>query len=178
MRLFNRVYYLANGVGAGTSIVHPQPFFYPLDAIRDWNRVYGRRGFTQYQCVLPYNAGATAYRQLLEIARRADASPYLVVVKDFGETGAGTLSFPRPGVTFTIDFPVRPGRTQRLVDALNDSVAGHGGSVYLAKDAFTRAEHFSAMEPRLSEFAAVRERWDPERVIRSAQSVRLFGDSA
>ncbi len=178
MRVFNRAYYLANGIDARTAIVHPQPFFYPLDAVRDWNRVYGRRGMTQYQCVLPSACGAEAFRTLIRIARSHDSSPYLVVVKDFGVEGEGLLSFPRPGITFTMDYPVSERTTQRLVDALNDFVASTGGRIYLAKDAFTRAEHFRAMEPRLAEFAAVRDRWDPERTIRSAQSVRLFGDAA
>ena len=178
MRIFNRFYYLWNGIRESTSIVHPQPFFYPLDVIRDWNRMYGRRAMTQYQCVLPYSCGGDAYRSLIRIIARNGGSPYLVVVKDFGAEDRGLLSFPRPGVTFAIDFPVVEGRTQRLVDALNDFVAGEGGAVYLAKDAFTRPEHFSAMEPRLGAFASLRDRWDPERSIRSAQSVRLMGDRA
>src|SRR5262249_38922226 len=98
-----------------------------------------------------------------------------VVVKDCGAEGLGMLSFPRPGISFAIDLPVRD-TTQRAVDAMNDVVAAEGGRVYLAKDAFSRAEHYRAMDPRVDAFLAVRERWDPERRLRSALSARLFGD--
>ena len=85
------------------------------------------------------------------------------------------LSFPRPGISIAMDFPVHPRRTQKLVDRLNELVIAEGGRIYLTKDALTRREHFRAMEPRLATFEAVRRRWDPEGKIRSAQSVRLFG---
>jgi FAD/FMN-containing dehydrogenase len=87
------------------------------------------------------------------------------------------LSFPRPGVSYALDFPVRGEETQRLVDTLNDFVVAEGGRIYLAKDAFTRREHFVAMEPRLEAWNAVRRRWDPAGKLRSAQSVRLLGDA-
>ena len=85
------------------------------------------------------------------------------------------LSFPMEGTTIALDIPVRAG-TQRLVDTLNEHLISVGGRVYLAKDTFTRPEHFRAMEPRLDAFLEVRSRWDPERRLRSAQSVRLMGD--
>jgi FAD/FMN-containing dehydrogenase len=86
------------------------------------------------------------------------------------------LSFPRPGITLALDIAVRDD-TQALVDALNEQVLREGGRIYLAKDSFTRREHFEAMEgTRLDEFRAVRDRWDPQRRFRSAQSVRLLGD--
>jgi hypothetical protein len=86
------------------------------------------------------------------------------------------LSFPRPGISIALDIPVRDG-TEALVAALNEQVIADGGRVYLAKDQFTRAEHFRAMEPRLERFLCVRRKWDPEGRIRSAQSVRLLGDA-
>jgi FAD/FMN-containing dehydrogenase len=175
VRAFNVLYYRKHGARTRTGIVHPQPFFYPLDAVRDWNLVYGRRGFTQYQCVIPHAAGVGAFRKLFRIALERGAPPFLVVVKDFGAEGEGALSFPRPGITFTLDIPVRDD-TQAVVDALNDHVAAEGGRVYLAKDAFTRAGHMRAMEPRLDAFLAARRRWDPDDRLRSALSVRLFGD--
>ena len=116
-------------------------------------------------------------RRLFEIIRRRGATPYLVVVKDLGAEGRGRLSFPMPGVTFNIDLPIDRG-TQALVDALNDLVAAEGGRIYLAKDAFTRADHYRAMDPRVDAFNAVRRAWDPDRRIRSALSVRLLGDAA
>ena len=100
----------------------------------------------------------------------------LCVIKDCGPEGAGLLSFPKPGISIALDIPITDD-TQALVDALNEAVCAEGGRVYLAKDALTRAAHFRAMEPRLDGFLAVRRKWDPEGRIKSAQSVRLFGDA-
>jgi decaprenylphospho-beta-D-ribofuranose 2-oxidase len=156
--------------------MHPESFFYPLDFIREWNRLYGPRGFTQYQCVLPETAGVDAARRFLELLTRRGGASMLCVIKDCGPEGKGLLSFPKAGISIALDIPVTEG-TQGLVDALNEAVIAEGGRVYLAKDAFTRAEHFRAMEPRLPAWTAVRRKWDPEGRIRSAQSVRLFGDA-
>jgi decaprenylphospho-beta-D-ribofuranose 2-oxidase len=157
-------------------IVHPETYFYPLDQIRNWNRLYGRRGMTQYQCVLPESAGPGAARRFLEVLVARGGASFLCVIKDCGAEGLGLLSFPRPGISIAVDVPVRDG-TQALVDALNEQVLKDGGRIYLAKDAYTRAEHFRAMEPRLGEWQAIRRRWDPEGRIRSAQSVRILGDA-
>jgi FAD/FMN-containing dehydrogenase len=109
------------------------------------------------------------------LTARGGAS-FLCVIKDFGRESCGILSFPRPGITLALDIAVR-NDTQELIDALNEQVLQEGGRIYLAKDSFTRREHFVAMEgSRLDEFLAVRDRWDPERRFRSAQSVRLLGD--
>ena len=87
------------------------------------------------------------------------------------------LSFPRPGVTVALDLPMHR-KIQNEVDLMNERVIEEGGRIYLAKDALTRAEHFRAMEPRLDAWSRVRLKWDPDRALRSAQSVRLFGDPA
>jgi FAD/FMN-containing dehydrogenase len=156
--------------------MHPAQFFYPLDALLDWNRLYGRRGFTQYQCVLPEAAGPAAVRGLLELLTRLGAASFLCVIKDCGDEGEGLLSFPLRGTSIALDMPVRA-NTQTVVDTLNEFVIRTGGRIYLAKDAFTRPEHFRAMEPRLGAWTAIRRRWDPLGRFRSAQSVRLFGDT-
>jgi decaprenylphospho-beta-D-ribofuranose 2-oxidase len=175
VRVFNELYYWKHFRRVRRGIMHPESFFYPLDMLRHWNRLYGRRGLAQYQCVLPESAGPGAARRFLELlVRRGGGSP-LCVIKDCGPEGIGMLSFPRPGISIAVDVGVR-GDTQALVDALNELVIAEGGRIYLAKDAFTRAEHFRAMEPRLEAFEAVRRRWDPEGRLRSRQSVRLFGD--
>jgi decaprenylphospho-beta-D-ribofuranose 2-oxidase len=175
VRVFNALNYHRQRRRVRGAIVHPENFFYPLDKILDWNRMYGRRGMTQYQCVLPETAGPGAARRFLEYFTSLGGACFLCVIKDCGEEGTGLLSFPRPGISLALDLPV--GRdTQPLVDALNEHVLREGGRIYLAKDGFTRAEHFRAMEPRLEEFERVRRRWDPDVRIRSAQSVRLFGD--
>ena len=178
IRWFNELVLLRYGRGVKRSLMHPQTFFYPLDSLLDWNKAYGRRGFTQYQCVLPHRAGLPVYRKVFQTIAARGGTPYVVVIKDFGAEGRGRLSFPCPGVTFSIDMPIAEGTTQGIVDAVNDIVAAEGGRVYLTKDAFTRAEHYRAMDPRVDGFNAIRRRWDPDGRIRSALSVRLLGDAA
>jgi len=171
---FNRVYPWASRRRPGP--VSPWRFFFPLDAIADWNRLYGRRGFMQYQCVVPADRPGAA-RRVLDAVARFDEPSFLTVVKDFGRHGPGALSFAMPGTTLALDFPLGP-RSQALVDALNGVVVAEGGRVYLAKDLLTRAEHFRAMEPRLDAWLAVRRKWDPAGRIATALSVRLLGDAA
>jgi len=176
IRAFNELYYRKQWRRVSRGIVSPEPFYYPLDAIRSWNRMYGRRGFTQYQCVLPREAGRGSARRVLEVLTERGGASFLCVIKDFGRHGPGVLSFPRPGITLALDIAVRDD-TQQLVDALNEQVLQEGGRIYLAKDSFTRKEHFEAMErERLREFNDIRDRWDPDRRFRSALSVRLLGD--
>jgi FAD/FMN-containing dehydrogenase len=176
IRAFNELYYRKQWRARSSGIVSHESFYYPLDAIGSWNRMYGRRGFTQYQCVLPREAGRGSARRVLEVLSARGGASFLCVIKDFGRESRGILSFPRPGITLALDIAVRD-QTQALVDALNEQVLQEGGRIYLAKDSFTRREHFEAMEgPRLDEFREIRERWDPNRRFRSAQSVRLLGD--
>jgi hypothetical protein len=176
VRAFNSFLYWLWLPRRARGVQHPEPFFYPLDVVSDWNRLYGPRGFTQYQCVLPESAGGGAARRFLETLTRRGGASMLCVIKDCGPEGQGLLSFPRAGVSIALDIPITDD-TQALVDALNEEVIAAGGRVYLAKDAFTRPEHFRAMEPRLDAWQRVRRLWDPENRIKSAQSVRLFGDA-
>ena len=125
--------------------------------------------------MLPNEAGAGAARRFLEVLTARGGASFLCVIKDCGPEGVGMLSFPRPGISIALDIAVRKD-TPALIDALNECVVKEGGRIYLAKDAFTRAEHFRAMEPRIEEFQRVRRIWDPNRKLRSAQSVRLLGD--
>ena len=173
---FNELYYRKQWRRVSRNIVSYDSFYYPLDAIRSWNRMYGRRGFTQYQCVLPRKAGRSSARRVLQVLTSHGGASFLCVIKDFGRESFGFLSFPQPGITLALDIAVRD-NTQKLVDALNDQVIKEGGRVYLAKDSFTRREHFEAMEgERLQKFQQIRNQWDPNRKFRSAQSVRLLGD--
>ncbi|HWZ92525.1 MAG TPA: FAD-binding oxidoreductase [Polyangiaceae bacterium] len=155
----------------------PEPFFYPLDSILHWNRAYGARGFTQYQCVLPRAAGAPAVREFMELLTKLGGASPLCVIKDCGPEGKGVLSFPLEGTSIAVDMAVSP-KLQGIVDRLNEFVIATKGRIYLSKDRFTRPEHFRAMEPRLPAFIALRDKWDPKRRLRSAQSKRLFGDEA
>lgn len=175
--LFNSAYYWRHVRRRERSIVAPDPFFYPLDAILHWNRAYGPRGFTQYQCVLPRRAGPEAVREFMTLLTKLGSASPLCVIKDCGPEGRGTLSFPMEGTSIAVDMAVSPD-IQRVVDRLNEFVIAAGGRIYLTKDRFTRPEHFRAMEPRLPQFFAAREKWDPDHRLRSALSVRLFGDRA
>jgi FAD/FMN-containing dehydrogenase len=173
---FNSVYYWNHLRRHKKRFVAPDPFFYPLDAVLHWNRAYGQRGFTQYQCVLPRAAGPGAVREFLLCLTKLGCASPLCVIKDCGPQGKGVLSFPMEGTSIAVDMAVSAD-IQRFVDRLNELVIAAGGRIYLTKDRFTRAEHFRAMEPRLEVFLAAREKWDPARKLRSAQSVRLLGDS-
>ena len=167
----NAFWYRLHGRRMKRKIVHPEPFFWPLDGIEAWNRAFGRRGFTQYQCVLPQ---AELYLPLLRIFQREGGCSFVTVFKDCGEEGQGHLSFPRPGTSLALDIPIfADGRTQRLCQALNDYVVAQGGRIYLAKDAFTTAEHFRQMYPRLPEWQEIRRRYDPDGRLDSAQARRL-----
>lgn len=175
IRLFNFLYFWKHLAKKKTGVMHPDSFFYPLDAVLHWNRIYGKRGFTQYQCVLPEKAGRQAARRFLELLTKEGGASFLCVIKDCGPEGLGLLSFPMQGISIAVDIAVT-GRTQGVIDALNAFVIAQGGRIYLSKDAFTRAEDFRKMEPRLEAFLSVRKKWDPEGRLKSAQSVRVFGD--
>jgi FAD/FMN-containing dehydrogenase len=177
-RLVNEVIFLKHGGRVRRGIVSPEAFFYPLDAVLHWNRLYGRRGFTQYQCVLPPSTDGSTYRRFFDLFTSKGGTAFLCVIKDCGAEGKGTLSFLKPGISIALDMAIRGQHTRDLVDALNELVIELGGRVYLAKDVFTRAAHYRAMDPRLPAWEAARRRWDPERRFRSAQSVRLLGDPA
>jgi len=178
MKAFNLAFYWKHVQRIRRGVIHPDAFFYPLDALDDWNLIYGRRGFTQYQCVLPHTADNGPARRFLELFISGGGMGFLCVIKDCGAEGKGMLSFPRPGMSIAMDFPIHPTHTPALVAQLNKLVIAEGGRIYLTKDTFTRPEHFRAMEPRLEAFNAVRRKWDPDARIRSAQSVRLLGDHA
>jgi FAD/FMN-containing dehydrogenase len=170
---FNTLYYWKHLPRQKTGIVHPESFFYPLDAILQWNRMYGRRGFTQYQCVLPDEAGTGAARRFLELLTSRGGASFLCVIKDCGPEGEGLLSFPMRGISIALDIKVTD-RTQALVDALNAFVIAEGGRIYLTKDSFTRPEDFARMEPRLPAFLDAKRRWDPDDRFRSAQFDRII----
>ncbi|MEO1088361.1 MAG: FAD-binding oxidoreductase, partial [Acidobacteriota bacterium] len=170
VRIFNEAIFRKHGEGVRRAVVAPETFFHPLDKVLRWNRGYGRRGFTQYQCVVPSRDGA---RRVLEIITQSGAASFLCVIKDCGAEGEGLLSFPRPGTSIAIDLPVRRG-IEGVVARLNEQVIREGGRVYLAKDTFTRPEHFRAMEgDRLEAFLDVRRRYDPDGRLSSVLSRRL-----
>ena len=170
VKAFNFAYYRAQKAGPG--VVDFNPYFYPLDAILEWNRIYGRRGFVQYQCVLPLETSEAGLRRLLtEIAARGSAS-FLAVLKRMGHQSFGLLSFPRPGYTLALDFPATAD-TFALLHELDAITRDHGGRLYLAKDARARAATMAAGYPRLDEFRQVRKRYGLAERFCSVQSQRL-----
>ena len=151
---FNTLFYHKQRRERETRLVHYNPFFYPLDAILDWNRMYGRRGFFQYQFVAPMAAGESVVSRVLEKVSKSGAASFLAVIKTFGHRPpAGMLSFPRPGVTLAMDLANQGGKTLRLLDELDEIVLGNGGVLYPAKDARMSPQSFEASYPNWREFA-------------------------
>ena len=171
LRPFNMAYYHLKKWRAGRAITHYEAFFYPLDNLLEWNRMYGPRGFFQYQSVVPRAVGRDAIQAMLrEIARSGDGS-FLAVLKTFGNRQpVGMLSFAQPGVTLALDFPNHGARTHRLFERLDAIVREAQGRIYLAKDARMPRELFEAGYHRLPEFLPYR---DPG--ISSGLSRRLMG---
>jgi decaprenylphospho-beta-D-ribofuranose 2-oxidase len=156
----------------GTTVIDYDRYFYPLDAIHDWNRIYGRRGFVQYQCVLPKDGSYAGLEQLLERISAAGRGSFLAVLKLFGPAGDGFLSFPMEGYTLALDFPADR-ETFDLFIELDRIVTAHGGRVYLAKDACSGPEMLRQGYPNLDRFRSARAHIDPSGKFTSLQSQRL-----
>jgi len=146
-------------------------FFHPLDGVGGWNRLYGPSGFVQYQLAVPDAAEDVVHDAVRRLADGGHAS-FLAVLKRFGPANQGLLSFPIAGWTLALDLPARPGLAP-VLDDLDQRVAEAGGRVYLAKDARLSARTFAAMYPRAEEFARVRDRVDPGRILASDLARRL-----
>ncbi len=148
MRLFNEAYYRAGLRARRRATVPYAPFFFPLDAVGEWTRLYGPKGFVQYQCVVPDTPNGEAIRTVFDRIAGSGEAASLAVLKRFGDLGSpGWLSFPRPGLTLAVDFPFRGASTLRLLDELDAVVAAAGGAVYPAKDARMSPASFRAFFP-------------------------------
>lgn len=157
--LFNTAYYHKQQVKEKKNRQHYRPFFYPLDAVRHWNRIYGKRGFLQFQCVVPFGGDAKTLDQILQRVVRYGKASFLAVIKKFGDmTSPGMLSFPREGVTLCLDFPMDGESTLQLFRELEDLTVESGGALYPAKDACMRPESFRQFYPNFETF---REYVDP-----------------
>lgn len=153
VKAFNALYARRATRKAAPQSVDYRPFFYPLDGVLHWNRLYGKRGFFQYQCVVPREPGGGAVRELLHRAARSGQASFLSVLKVFGHhSPEGLLSFPRPGVTLALDFPNRGMSTLQLLRELDDVVQQAGGAIYPAKDARMDPRHYRSFTPALDLF--------------------------
>jgi len=143
---------------------HYEQFFYPLDMAAEWNRIYGPRGFAQYQFVLPFENSRRNLRSILTTILSAGELPLLNVLKRFGKESGGTLSFPREGYTFAIDFPIR-NNTVALTRKIDAMVLEAGGRTYLGKDSYVEAHMFRSMYPAIDEWLKVKAKYDPHNVF-------------
>lgn len=155
VRAFNAAYFVTQRSEHSAARVHYRPFFYPLDAVGRWNRGYGRRGFYQYQFVVPFEAARTVVPDVLRRLKARGEVSFLSVLKTFGDVPSpGLLSFPRPGVTLALDLPNRGPETARHLRALDKLIRETGGAVYPAKDACMTGASFRAFYPEWETFAA------------------------
>lgn len=170
---FNALYYYRQGKKTRPFISDVDSFFYPLDAIDNWNRMYGNNGFVQYQCVLPSAKAFDGIKTLLERLAKSRRASFLAVLKRMGPASQGLMSFPMEGYTLALDLPLRGKGLFALLDELDEQVLAAGGRVYLAKDARLGARAFAGMYPQLEEWQKIKLRIDPGNHFTSGMARRL-----
>jgi decaprenylphospho-beta-D-ribofuranose 2-oxidase len=170
---FNKLYYYRESRKLTPFLADYDSYFYPLDAIGKWNRMYGKRGFVQYQCVIPEQTALEGISALLKELSGSRRASFLAVLKRLGAQGKGLLSFPLAGYTLALDLPIRDKGLFSLLDKLDKIVLQHGGRIYLAKDARMSAESFQAMYPRHEEWLRIKTEIDPQHRFSSSLSRRL-----
>ena len=171
--LFNKLYYYLGSRKKVPFLTDYDSYFYPLDSIGQWNRMYGKRGFVQYQCVIPDKTALEGMTALLKELSASRRSSFLAVLKRFGAEGKAPLSFPLPGYTLALDLPIRDKGLFSLLDKLDHIVLQHGGRVYLAKDARISTESFQSMYPRYETWLKLKQSIDPNNRFSSSLSRRL-----
>ena len=174
---FNRLWYARNPARMKGRLIPMATFFHPLDRVQNWNRLYGKRGFLQYQFMVPDRRADVLRRALVALAAGGMAAS-LAVLKRFGAANPSPLSFPMAGWTLAVDIPLgsasaRLGALEKTLDHLDEEVAAAGGRVYLTKDSRLRPDLLEAMYPRLPDWRHVRDRLDPEGHLNSDLSRRL-----
>ena len=172
IKAFNELWYQKAPKKEIGAIHHSASFFHPLDVVDNWNRIYGPRGFVQYQFVVPLGQEIVV-RNSLELLGKHRSGSFLTVLKRFGKANNGLMSFPMEGWTLALDLPVGSASLANLFDQLDDMVISSGGRVYLAKDARVSKNHLKIMYPRLEEFQEVVRSVDPSRILQSDLSRRL-----
>ncbi|CAK0767252.1 decaprenylphospho-beta-D-ribofuranose 2-oxidase [Gammaproteobacteria bacterium] len=172
VKAFNTLYHASARLERQTRRIPFEPFFYPLDSLGNWNRLYGKPGFVQYQFVLPTAAGVNGLRDVLGRIAASGRGSFLAVLKVFGAGNEHPLSFPRAGYTLALDFKAEPA-VFRLLDELDKVVLNYGGRLYLSKDARMSAATFRASYLRWREFEEIRSRYHAIGKFSSVQSKRL-----
>jgi decaprenylphospho-beta-D-ribofuranose 2-oxidase len=172
IRAFNELWFRTAPAHRQDEVQTITSYFHPLDLVRDWNRLYGRRGFVQWQFVVPDSA-TDALRAVIERLSAAGAASFLTVLKRFGPANPGPLSFPAPGWTLALDVPAATGGLAEVLDALDRVVVDAGGRIYLAKDSRVAPELVAAMYPRLAEWQHLQAALDPAGELQSDLGRRL-----
>jgi decaprenylphospho-beta-D-ribofuranose 2-oxidase len=170
--LFNKLYYKVHPTKSDVFTSY-EPFFYPLDGINDWNRIYGKRGFIQYQALLPLETSSVGIPKVLSEIVQSRLASFLAVLKRTGDANEGMLSYCKPGITLALDLPNVGAPLRELAARLDKLLLDYGGRLYFAKDSLTKPEVIAQMYPRLDEFRAVKSRIDPQNKFVSAQAKRL-----
>jgi decaprenylphospho-beta-D-ribofuranose 2-oxidase len=172
VKAFNALYYAKNYNKVMDNAVHYDGFFYPLDSILNWNRIYGKNGFVQYQFVLPLKASRDGLKKILARINKMGMGSFLAVLKLFGEQD-DLISFPMEGYTLALDFPMKPGLLGFL-DELDEIVADCGGRIYLTKDARMKKSLFWETYPKAAKFKEILKKYDPDNRFVSNLSQRLM----
>lgn len=172
MSLFNKAYFHKPMRAEKPQRIESFQYFFPLDSIENWNRLYGRKGFLQYQCVIPTEGALEGMREILRMVSDAGKGSFLSVLKKFGPSNENLLSFPMQGYTLAMDFKFEQGILP-LLDELDRVVAAHGGRLYLAKDARMSAEFFQKSYPNWERMREARRELGADSLFHSLQSQRL-----
>lgn len=172
VKLFNQIYYRKEKEGTSSNKVGIDSFFYPLDAINHWNRIYGKNGFTQYQCIFPKTASFEGLSEILTTIAESGKGSFLAVLKLYGPANENYLSFPMEGYSLALDFKIEK-TIFHLLDQLDKIVILYGGRLYLTKDVRVSKETFEAGYPQIERFRSYRKKMGMDKVFNSIQSQRL-----
>ncbi|WP_342147385.1 FAD-binding oxidoreductase [Rickettsiella endosymbiont of Aleochara curtula] len=173
VKLFNKAYYHHSAKRDQAFLLAYHNYFFPLDRIRNWRRLYGKKGFIQYQCTIPEKFSYAAIKDILETLHKHKHPIYLAVLKRFGRENLAPLSFPLSGFTLALDIPLHSEKLFTCLDILDEIVIRAGGRIYLAKDARLKPKAFRDMYKRYPEWLAVKQQWDPQNRFSSSLSRRL-----
>ncbi len=172
VKSFNYIYYFINNMISDISKVHFDKFFYPLDAINNWNRIYGKNGFTQYQFILPKNNSYDGLMEILYEIYKSGLGSFLSVLKLYGKQNQNYLSFPIEGYSLALDFKIE-GQLFDLLDKLDQIVVKYSGRVYLTKDVRMKKEIFYSSYDKIDKFLEIKKMIDPKNKLQSLQSRRI-----